>query len=62
MPSGTSEPGDSLDHVEDCAVAAADNDGIVAFCYRPPRLWSGGAIFACLHDIDRGARLAKDIA
>ena len=53
--------GDSLDDIKDGAVAAADNDGIVAFRHGPLRLWSRGAVFARLQDVDRGARLAKDM-
>ena len=52
--------GDSLDHVKDRAVAAADDNGVVAFRYGSSGLWSRGAVFARLQSVDRRARLAED--
>ncbi len=59
MPKRYGGAGHSLDHIKDRAVAAADNNGIVTFGDCPLCLGSGRAVFACLHDIDRGARLAE---
>ncbi len=51
--------GEALDNVKNSAVATADNDGFVAFCYGPLRLGSRGAVLTRLHHLDRGALPAK---
>src|ERR1700677_52125 len=47
---------EALDNVEDGAIAAADNDGIVALCFCPRCLGPGSAVFARLHDVDCSTR------
>src|SRR5271154_6559194 len=43
---------EALDDVKDGAIAAADDDGIVAFSYCPRCFRSCSAVFARLHDVD----------
>src|ERR1700691_2058631 len=56
---GHARAGNPWNYVKDGAIAAANNDRIVAFCYCPRCLGSGGSVFACLQNIDRGAALAE---
>jgi hypothetical protein len=51
--------GESLDNVEDGAVAATDKNGIVALRNGGPGLRSGSAVFPGLQDVDRSTRFSK---
>ena len=55
MPMGTTFFGDPLNDVKDGAIAAADNDGVVAFCYCALCLGSSSSVFARFQNIDGGA-------
>jgi len=58
---GHARAGDPLNDIKDSAIAAADDDGIKAFCYCPLGLGTGSTVFTCLQKIDRDACLAEDM-